>query len=38
MLIQDAFEALFAFHYCYWVKMARAHLEYTGDFLDTIPS
>jgi hypothetical protein len=34
----DAFEAMFAFQYCYWVRMMNAHLDFTGDTLDTIPS
>ncbi len=29
-------ETFFDLVYCYWVKMAQDHLEYTGDFLDTI--
>lgn len=33
MLMQDIFEAMFGLHYCYWVKMMRAHLEFTGDML-----
>lgn len=31
-------ETFFGLVYCYWVKMAQAHLEYTGDFLDSFPS
>lgn len=26
-------ETFFALAYCYWVKMAQAHLDFTGDLL-----
>lgn len=38
MLPTDGVETIFALFYCYWVKMAQAHLDITGDILDTIPT
>ena len=37
-MLTDVFELMFAYQYCYWVRMMNAHLDVTGDILETIPT